>query len=106
MCDWLVNNGFSNTPLHFSRFHPTYKLTQLPPTPVATLTKAYDIAKDAGLDYVYIGNVPGLDQSHTYCPNCHQLLIERKGYKILTNNIIGSKCRYCKTTIQGIWKQE
>lgn len=103
MCKWLVANGFSDTPLHFSRFHPTYKLTQLPPTPVATLTKAYAIAKEAGIDYVYIGNVPGLDQSNTYCPSCGKILIERKGYKIVANNVLNSKCRYCNQSVSGIW---
>ena len=104
MCDWLVSNGFQNQPLHFSRFHPQYKLTNLPVTPLNTLTRAKEIATSAGLNYVYIGNVPGNDYSNTYCPNCNRKVIDRKGYKILQKNISMQKCNYCKTTINGIWQ--
>jgi len=62
MCEWLVTNGFSDTPLHFSRFFPMYKLSDLSPTSSATLSKAADIAKKAGLKYVYIGNLSGQDK--------------------------------------------
>ena len=63
MCRWLSNNGFKNTPLHFSRFYPLHKLEQLPPTPVNILESASRIAKEEGLIYVYTGNVPGNEQS-------------------------------------------
>ena len=59
MCKWLSENGFENTPLHFSRFYPIHKLEQLPPTPVEILMNAAKIATDEGLKYVYTGNVPG-----------------------------------------------
>ncbi len=104
MCDWLVSNGFQNNPIHFSRFHPQYKLTDLPATPLATLTKAKDIASNAGLNFVYIGNVPGQDYSSTICPNCHKKIIDRKGYKILQMNISNNRCNHCQTAISGIWQ--
>jgi pyruvate formate lyase activating enzyme len=103
MCKWLYTNGFSNNPLHFLRFHPQYKLTQLPATPVNTLIKSREIALKAGLKYVYIGNVPGSQAENTYCPKCKQLIIERKGISIIANNIVASHCRFCKEPIAGIW---
>ena len=105
MCDWLYDNDLYDYPLHFSRFHPAYKLTQLPPTPVSTLEKAREIAKKAGIRFVYIGNVPGgKDYENTYCPKCHKLLIERRGYFIAQNHIKDGKCEYCGEPIPGVWK--
>ena len=76
MCDWLVQNGLQECPLHFSRFSPLYKLTQLPLTPVSTLEKARDIAVKAGVHFVYIGNVPGHWAENTYCHKCGKMIIE------------------------------
>ena len=104
MSDWLYENGFKDTPLHFSRFHPEYKLTNLPPTPVDTLVKAREIAMNAGLNFVYIGNVPGSEAQNTYCPNCKKLLVERDGFLVKQNHIIHGKCEYCKTPIAGVWE--
>ncbi|MFC2096210.1 AmmeMemoRadiSam system radical SAM enzyme [Bacteroidota bacterium] len=103
MCDWLYKKGFENTPIHFSRFTPLYKLTHLPSTPVGTLKKAKEIAENAGLNYVYIGNVPGSDAQNTICPKCKKNAIERKGYRILQNNIVNGKCKSCNTSIAGVW---
>ena len=103
MCDWLYKNGFKDTPLHFSRFTPMYKLTHLPSTPVSVLKKALTIAQDAGLNYVYIGNVPGSNAQNTVCPKCKKIVIERKGYRILQNNIVNGKCSNCNTHIAGVW---
>lgn len=103
MCKWLYSNGFADTPLHFSRFHPQYKLTQLPATPVNTLIKARETALKTGLKYVYIGNVPGTASENTYCPNCGKLVIERKGFTIVSNNLISSRCKYCKSVVAGVW---
>lgn len=104
MCDWLYKNGFEDYPLHFSRFTPLYKLTNLPLTPTSTLIKAREIALQAGLKYVYIGNVPGSNAQNTYCPNCKKVVVERKGYRILQNNIISGKCKKCGTPIAGVWE--
>ncbi len=103
MCQWICENGLNNYPLHFSRFYPTYKLTQLPSTPVYTLEKAKETALKTGIKFVYIGNVPGSNAQNTICPQCKKVLIERKGYSILQNNIQDGKCKFCKTKIPGVW---
>lgn len=103
MCKWLSGNGFSRTPVHFSRFQPTYKLDQLPPTPVEFLNTAVKIAQDEGLQYVYTGNVPGHEQSNTRCPGCGTELVIRQGYRIAANIITGNKCSKCGRVIEGIW---
>jgi pyruvate formate lyase activating enzyme len=103
MCDWLVKNGFTDTPLHFSRFHPLYKLTSLPFTPLATLEKAREIALKTGIQYVYIGNVPGTTAENTYCPKCKKIVMERRGFSILNNNLKNGSCKFCDTKISGVW---
>lgn len=103
MCEWLVSNGFAENPLHFNRFFPLYKLTQLPSTPVATLLKAKDIAVQAGCKYVYVGNVPEMGTENTCCPKCKKLLVERKGFAILSMKLDKGKCGYCGYTIHGVW---
>ena len=104
MCEWLYKNGFADNPLHFSRFQPIYKLTQLPPTPLSTLTKAREIALDAGIKYVYIGNIPGTEAENTFCPNCNKIIIKRRGYRILSNHVINGKCEFCSEPISGVWE--
>ncbi len=103
MCTWLVDNGFSDTPLHFNRFFPLYKLEQLPPTPVDLLYRAAETANQAGLKYVYTGNVPGNEIADTKCPSCGKPVVKRQGYRILSNDIADSKCKYCGKKVDGIW---
>ncbi len=103
MCGWLMKNGFEEVPLHFSRFQPLYKLTQLPPTPVNILKSARDIAIQEGLKYVYVGNVPGLGTENTFCPKCNKMVVERKGYTITQNNIVNGKCKFCNSPVAGVW---
>lgn len=103
MVKYLVRKGFENYPLHFSRFFPMYKLSNLYPTPIEILKKARKIALEEGMKFVYIGNVPNIDAQNTYCPNCNKIIIKRKGYKILENNIINGKCKFCNYTIPGVW---
>jgi len=105
LCQWIKDSLGSDTPIHFSRFYPQYKLQNLPPTPIQTLKKAAEIARDRGLYYVYIGNVPGVPEENTYCPNCRNLVIGRKGYSITAINMNGGKCKTCKTEIAGRWIQ-
>jgi pyruvate formate lyase activating enzyme len=90
-------------PLHFSRFYPQYKLANLPPTPADTLVRVRDAAQAAGLNYVYIGNVPELDAENTFCPYCNKLLVERQGYDVRQNNIIRGECKFCRKKIPGRW---
>ncbi len=104
MCVWIRDNLGPETPLHFSRFSPMYKLKNLYLTPVSTLEKAKEVAESAGLKYVYIGNVPGHPAENTFCPDCQNVLIQRIGYSIKQNNIIGGKCKFCGRPIPGIWK--
>ncbi|MGD0710227.1 MAG: AmmeMemoRadiSam system radical SAM enzyme [Bacteroidales bacterium] len=104
MCDWLASSGFADTPLHFSRFTPMYKLTNLPYTPVATLEKAMTIANKSGLKYVYVGNVPGHNAENTFCPACSKKVIGRKGFVVTEKHIKKGKCEYCGNTITGIWE--
>jgi len=103
MCEWLLKNKMEDYPIHFSRFHPLYKLTHLPSTPHTTLKKAKEIAVKTGIKYVYIGNVPGEDQN-TYCPNCSKPVVERIGYTIIANEIKNGKCTSCQTEIAGVWE--
>jgi pyruvate formate lyase activating enzyme len=102
MSRWMVKNLGADVPLHFSRFFPNYKLNNLPPTPVETLTDARKAAMDAGLKFVYIGNIRHEAES-TFCPHCKKLLIERIGYFVKQNNISNGKCRFCGTPIPGVW---
>jgi pyruvate formate lyase activating enzyme len=103
MCLWIRENLGEDTPLHFSRCFPMYKLTSINPTPVETLEKARKIALDCGLKYVYIGNLAGHIAENTYCPKCKKILIERRGYFILENNIENGKCKFCGEKIEGVW---
>jgi len=103
MCSWLFKNGFSETPLHFSRFYPAYKLDQVPPTPVDILNRAAKIAAEEGLKYVYIGNVPGNELSDTRCPSCNNIIIKRTGYRIDFVKINNGKCSLCGNKIAGVW---
>jgi pyruvate formate lyase activating enzyme len=103
MCKWLSDNGFRDTPLHFSRFYPTRKLEQLPPTPAEILNKAAMIAGDEGIKYVYVGNIPGNEKSDTRCPACGTTVVARQGYRVVENNITRGKCNKCGKDIAGTW---
>lgn len=100
---WVRDNVGPDVPLHFTRFYPMYKLTNLPPTPVETLERAYDIAKKEGLHYVYVGNVPGHPGNNTLCPQCGQLLIARTGFSVTEYHLQDGKCPTCSTVIPGVW---
>jgi pyruvate formate lyase activating enzyme len=103
MCEWIRENLGPDTPVHFSRFMPSFKLQNLPPTPVSKLEEAYKIAQDSGLNYVYIGNVPGHAGENTYCPQCKKLIVGRIGYRVTENNISDGKCKFCGKAIAGIF---
>jgi len=105
MCQWIKEEVGPEVPLHFTRFYPLYKLRNLPPTPVKTLEGARETALAVGLEYVYIGNVPGHAGENTYCPHCKKILIARRGYYILANHVIKGRCKYCGKEIPGIWQK-
>ncbi len=104
MCRWVKVNLGPDVPMHFSRFHPTYKIKNLPPTPPRTLERARQIARSEGINYVYVGNVPGNPGESTYCPKCGEILIHRVAYRILKNLLKDSRCPRCSHFIPGVWK--
>lgn len=104
MTGWIVKTLGPDVPLHFTRFHPTYKLRHLPPTPPETLLMARQIALDAGCHFAYTGNVPGLEGENTLCPSCHKTVVRRYGLSSFENKITGQgKCGYCAASIPGVW---
>lgn len=104
MSRWIVQKLGPDVPIHFTRFHPMYKIKNLPPTPVKTLVKAREIAMEAGIHFAYAGNIPGHPGENTYCPSCKKTLIHRDGYAIVENKIKNGSCGYCGHKIPGIWK--
>jgi len=101
---FVKNDLGVEVPVHFTRFHPSYRLKNLPPTPVKTLERAREIARAEGLQFVYVGNVPGHPGNHTYCPRCERLLIRRIGYKVLgATDLASGRCPHCDLPIPGLW---
>ena len=93
---WIRDNLGPDTPLHFTRFHPDYKMRDVPVTPVETLERHYEIAKEEGLRFVYVGNILGHRLENTYCPNCGKKMIERYGFQIIRNDITSDgRCPLC-----------
>jgi len=103
MCRWILKNLGESTPLHFSRFHPMYKIRNLPPTPVEFLLKARQEALELGLHYVYVGNVLGTEAENTFCPSDGAVLIRRRGFSVLENNLVNGRCPKCGHAVPGIW---
>jgi pyruvate formate lyase activating enzyme len=104
LSSFLVDALGPGTPWHISRFHPTYKLMDRPPTPVETLIRARDIGMKAGLKYVYTGNVPGEKAEKTLCDQCDYLLIDRLGFYVRSNRIKNGKCPQCDAVVDGVWE--
>ena len=104
IAEFIKNEAGEETPWHITQFHPMYKLIDVPRTPVETLRRAREIGLEAGLKYVYEGNVPGENGENTYCPNCKKPLIQRYGYRIQENKIKNGACSYCGTKIDGVHK--
>jgi pyruvate formate lyase activating enzyme len=105
MATWMRDELGADTPLHLSRFQPQYRMRNLPPTPVEALDRARREALDAGLRYVYIGNVPGHEANSTYCPTDGTLLIRRVGFMVVENKLTADgRCPTCNQTIPGVWK--
>ncbi len=103
LCRWIKLEIGPDVPVHFSRFHPTYLLKNLPPTPASTLTRIRNAALQEGLNYVYVGNLPGHLGENTYCPECGETIISRFGYNISQLHIRSGECEYCGRTIPGVW---
>ncbi len=92
---WVADKLGKNIPVHFSAFHPDYKMTNVPRTPSKTLTSAHDVAKKAGLEFVYLGNVFAGDKDDTYCPKCGAKVVDRDGFWVKSTDLKGNKCGKC-----------
>ncbi|MBX9669707.1 MAG: AmmeMemoRadiSam system radical SAM enzyme [Candidatus Obscuribacterales bacterium] len=106
MCDWIAENLGDDVPLHFTAFHPDFKLMHRPPTPPSTLLRAREIAKKTGLKYVYVGNVDDVKHQSTYCPSCGELLIERNWYELGKYGIKDGRCSKCECGVAGLFENE
>ena len=105
MCAWLMKELGPDVPLHFTAFHPDYKMNDLPPTPPATLYRSRRIALDAGLNYVYTGNIHDAEGGTTFCPSCHAALIVRDWHDIRRYDLTpAGKCPHCATAVAGAFE--
>jgi pyruvate formate lyase activating enzyme len=104
MSHWIRENLGEDTPLHFSQFQPRYQMRNLPPTPVESLRRVWNEAKDAGLKYVYVDNIYGHKSESTYCPNDNTRLIHRVGFRVEEYNLTrDGRCPVCRQAISGVW---
>ncbi|RLE12854.1 AmmeMemoRadiSam system radical SAM enzyme [Candidatus Aerophobetes bacterium] len=94
----------NDIPWHISRFYPAYKMTRPSYTPIEALHRAREVGKNAGLKYVYIGNVPGEESENTFCPNCGKIIVKRKGFWIEKIDVEKGRCRWCHNKIEGVWE--
>jgi pyruvate formate lyase activating enzyme len=104
MSRWIFEHLGPDVPLHFSAFHPAWKMQDTPPTPTATLRRARSLALDQGLHYVYTGNVHDFDGSSTYCPGCGEILIGRDWYELSNWNLSLGRCGNCSAPIAGVFE--
>ena len=105
MCEWVVENLGPDVPMHFSAFHPDFKMMDIPSTPPSTLITARDIAMKAGVRYAYVGNVHNRDADSTWCHKCGELLIERDWYELGKWNLDAKGCcKSCGTKVAGVFE--
>lgn len=105
MAHWIRDNLGEQTPLHFSRFTPHYQMRNLPPTPIESLQRVWNEAREAGLKYVYIGNIYGHKSESTYCPNDNTRLIHRVGFSVEEYNLTrDGSCPVCNQRVSGVWQ--
>jgi len=103
LAEWVVENLGPDTPLHFTAFHPDFKMLDVPRTPATTLQRARQIAREVGLRYVYTGNVHDREGGTTWCPSCGEAVIERDWYQVDPVGLDGDKCAACGTAIAGVF---
>lgn len=106
MCRWIANDLGEDVPLHLTAFHPDFRMMETPPTPPETLIQASDIARAAGLKFVYTGNVIDVHRQSTYCPACNALLIERDWYDIGEYHLKQNRCGFCGEGIVGQFAEQ
>lgn len=103
MCDWILQNLGDSVPLHFTAFHPDFRMTDKERTPGSTLNTARSIAMNAGIKYCYVGNVHNMEGQTTYCPNCHNQVIRRDWHSVQSYNLINGHCNECGRKIAGVF---
>jgi pyruvate formate lyase activating enzyme len=106
MARWIASELGADVPVHFSRFHPAYQMPDFPPTPVESLETARERCLDAGLEYVYIGNVAGHEAGSTFCRSCSEKIIDRSGFRIRAVEMDGPRCRFCGAVQAGVWGKD
>ena len=105
MCKWIVDELGDDVPIHFTAFHPDFKMLDKPATPHETLIRARQQALDLGIKYAYTGNVDDKLRQSTYCHNCGKMLIGRDWYELSEYNLTGNRCQFCDTVIPGVFEQ-
>ncbi|MHC1738468.1 MAG: AmmeMemoRadiSam system radical SAM enzyme [Ignavibacteriaceae bacterium] len=104
MCDWILKNLGDSVPLHFTAFHPSFRMNSTPATPASTLKRARIIALEAGIKYCYTGNIVDVQGQSTFCPGCKREVIVRDWHSVKKNNLSGDKCSFCNTEISGVFE--
>ena len=104
MCRWIADSLGRDIPVHFTRFSPAYRLLNAPSTPLRTLERAAEIAAEEGLNYVYVGNVPGHRLQDTRCPSCDSTVISRRGFTVDHAHLEDGRCGFCDEPLAGIWQ--
>ena len=104
MVDWILDAVGNNVPIHFTAFHPDFRMKNVPATSHETLVMAYDLARQAGLNFVYVGNVNDVARQSTYCPSCNQLLIERNWHQLGTYALRANRCLHCDHRLPGVFE--
>ncbi len=105
MCDWILQHVGDLVPVHFSAFHPDFRMMDTPPTPHETLLTAYDVARRQGLKYVFVGNVHDHQHDSSYCHHCGKLIIERDWYQLGQYHMRGNRCGHCGGEIPGLFAE-
>lgn len=103
LVDWVMGEIGPDVPIHFTAFHPDYKLLNLPPTPAQTLERARGFALNKGIHYPFVGNIPDHPGNHTYCPACGKIVIKRQGFFVLEMSLKDGRCKFCGRAIAGVW---
>lgn len=101
LSNWIVENLGENVPLHFTAFHPDFKMKDKPRTSGLTLKTARKIAQEAGINYCYIGNIHDIEGQSTYCPKCNKPIIIRDWHSVINNKLVNGRCSYCDENISG-----
>ena len=103
LASWIRDKLGGATPWHLTRFHPAHQLSDVASTPVACLEEARVVARESGLPYVYLGNVPGHEGENTWCPGCGELLIARDSLHLVTDRLASGRCPACGEVIPGFF---